>query len=57
MIVGKDDIKEGANLELTYEELIRDIILKQFEGELKEDLLWYGIENIDFKKGRVKKVL
>ena len=54
MIVGQDMIDAGADVARTYEERIRDVIIKQFEGELKEDLLWYGIENINFKKNKPK---
>ena len=53
MIVSEDDIEAGTNVAETYEDVIRDMILKQFEGELREDLLWYGIEKIDFKKGKI----
>ena len=56
MIIGQDMIDAGADIERTYEGRIRDVIIKQFEGELKEDLLWYGIENIDFNKNKPQNV-
>lgn len=37
-----DDQKEKRITE-AYEKIIRDIILKQFEGRLQEELLWYSI--------------
>lgn len=54
-ILSKEEIANGANVTVVYEERIRDIIFKQFEGELKEDLLWYAVENIDFEKGKIRK--
>lgn len=53
-IANDDELREGVSLETVYEDRIRDIIIKQFEGELKEDLLWYAIEKIDFAHGKLR---
>ena len=43
-IVKIEDENSEDRVKLIYEERIREIILKQFEGEIKEDLLWYGTQ-------------
>lgn len=53
-ITNEDELGDGVSLATVYEDRIRDIIIKQFEGELKEDLLWYAIEKIDFEHGKAR---
>ena len=45
-IVSIGDQSKGIDEKKVYEDKIRDIIVKQFEGEIKEDLLWFGLKNI-----------
>lgn len=45
-IVSIGDQSKGIEEKKVYEDKIRDIIVKQFEGEIKEDLLWFGLKNI-----------
>ncbi len=53
-ILSQEEIDNGADIAVVYEERIRDTIIKQFEGELKEDLLWYAVEKIDFEKNKIR---
>ena len=45
-IVSNTDEQAGIQIKTVYEDKIRDVIIKQIEGEIKEDLLWYALENI-----------
>ncbi len=35
-----------------YVHRIRNIILKQFEGEIRENILWYALQRFDFRHGK-----
>jgi len=35
-----------------YEEVIRDVLLRQFADELKEDLIWYGMLKLSNKSSK-----
>lgn len=44
----EDDDKTDDDIMQLYEEVLRKTILLQFEGEIKEELLWYGLQKMRF---------
>ena len=54
-IVEEAEEREDPQLVQTlYEDRIRDTVIRQFLGELKEDLLWYAVERINFARNKVE---
>lgn len=49
-LISQEDEALGIETRAVYEDIIHDTIIKQFEYEIKECLLWYAVQNIVFQK-------
>jgi len=49
-LVSQHDEELGVDIRAVYEDIIYNTIIKQFKCEIKECLLWYVIQKIDFQK-------
>ena len=48
--MSQHDEELGVDIRAVYEDIIYNTIIKQFKCEIKECLLWYVIQKIDFQK-------
>lgn len=54
-LISQEDEELGIETRAVYEGIIRDTIIKQFECEIKECLLWYAVQNIAFQNEKQNK--